>query len=92
MSPPRPNRVRLTEPGALEILLKHHRFSYRELGERVGCSGTTIGNLATKIQATCKPDMAEALARELHVPFELLFCDARVDKKNKHDNKNSELS
>lgn len=62
------------KPGALGMVLKFKRYSYRELAARTGVSKSTIGNLSSGAATYCNPETAAALARGLGVDTEDLFA------------------
>lgn len=58
----------------LKALIHQRGFSYSDVGEMAGCHKSMIGQLASGHRRSCKPTLAEKIARCLGVPVELLFA------------------
>jgi transcriptional regulator with XRE-family HTH domain len=69
--------MRLRSPDTLRALMKQSSMSLGDLAELAGCSKGFISHLLSGRRSSCKPVLADRIAKSLHVPTEVLF-EARV--------------
>lgn len=69
--------MRLRSPDTLRALMKQSSLSLGDLAELSGCSKGFISHLLSGRRSSCKPGLADRIAKSLHVPTEVLF-EARV--------------
>lgn len=69
--------MRLRSPDTLRALMKQSSLSLGDLAELAGCSKGFISHLLSGRRSSCKPILADRIAKSLHVPTEVLF-EARV--------------
>lgn len=65
--------VRLISADQLRFWMQYRELSVRELAVKVGCSHSTIGHLRSGARRTCKPELANKIAKSLECPKEALF-------------------
>lgn len=65
--------VRVIDRRVLAHFIKHRRYSYAQLAERVGCSKATIGHLVSGHVKVTRREWAEAIERCLDAPEGSLF-------------------
>lgn len=65
--------VKLTSKETLRQFLKFRGMSYGQLADKVGCSKSLIGLLATGRRTGTSVDIAKAICKALDVPVDSLF-------------------
>lgn len=65
--------VRLISAEQLKFWMAYRELSVRELAFKVGCSHSTIGHLRPGARKTCRPELANKIAKALGRPKEALF-------------------
>lgn len=65
--------MKLISPKVLKQFLSFRGMSYGELADRVGCSKSLIGHLASGRNARTGVDIARGIAKALDVPIDTLF-------------------
>jgi transcriptional regulator with XRE-family HTH domain len=65
--------MKIISEATLKALIQQRGLSYGDVGEMCGCHRSMISQLANGDRTSCKPTLAENIARCLNVPLELLF-------------------
>jgi transcriptional regulator with XRE-family HTH domain len=74
---PKGTWMRLRSPETLQALMRQYGFSLKDLAETSGCSKGFISHLLAGRRSSCTTELAERIARALHIPIEVLF-EARL--------------
>jgi transcriptional regulator with XRE-family HTH domain len=70
---PRGTWMKLTSRATLRALMAQKDVSLQDLGNAAGVSKGFVSHLTAGRKSTCTPRVADAIARRLDVPIELLF-------------------
>jgi len=70
---PKGTWMKLISEATLKALIQQRGLSYRDVGDMCGCHRSMIAQLANGARTSCKPVLAENIARCLMVPLEILF-------------------
>lgn len=70
---PKGTWMQVISKDTLKALIQQRGLSYADVGEMAGCHRSMIGQLVSGHRISCKPTLAENIARCLGVPVELLF-------------------
>lgn len=70
---PRGTWMRLTSRDTLRALMAQKDVSLQDLGNAAGVSKGFVSHLTAGRKTTCTPRVADAIARRLDIPLEILF-------------------
>lgn len=70
---PKGTWMNLTSGAVLRALMDQHRLSNADVALSAKCGRTFISALVNGRRHSCTPEVAEAIARRLQVPLEVLF-------------------